>query len=82
METPEQIEARVRTALDELGINDWEWIEIDPQFGDTADFCEHYGYDLPHSANTIMSRANEGPAAHARHSAGVRPARREQRVRD
>ena len=64
METPEQIEARVRTALDELGINDWEWIEIDPQYGDTADFCEHYGYDLPHSANTIIVASKRGPAAH------------------
>ena len=64
METPEQIEARVRTALDELGINDWEWIEIDPQYGDTADFCERYGYDLPHSANTIIVASKRGPAAH------------------
>ena len=64
METPDQIEARVRTALDELGINDWEWIEIDPQYGDTADFCEHYGYDLPHSANTIIVASKRGPAAH------------------
>ncbi len=63
METPEQIEARVRTALDELGIDGWEWIEIDPQYGDTADFCEHYGYDLPHSANTIIVASKRGPAA-------------------
>ena len=63
METPEQIEARVRTALDELGIDGWEWIEIDPQFGDTADFCERYGYDLPHSANTIIVASKRGPAA-------------------
>ena len=48
MSTPEQIEERVRAALDELGIAGWEWIEIDPQYGDTADFCEQYGYDLPH----------------------------------
>ena len=63
METPEQIEARVRTALDELGIAGWEWIEIDPQYGDTADFCEQYGYDLPHSANTIIVASKRGPAA-------------------
>ena len=64
METPEQIEARVRTALDELGIAGWEWIVIDPQYGDTADFCEQYGYDLPHSANTIIVASKRGPAAY------------------
>ena len=64
METPEQIEKRVRTALDNLGIAGWEWIEIDPQYGDTADFCEHYGYDLEHSANTIIVASKRGPAAY------------------
>ena len=63
-ETPEQIETRVRAALDQLGINGWEWIEIDPQYGDTADFCEQYGYDLPHSANTIVVASKRGPAAY------------------
>ena len=43
MSTPEQIEGRVRAALADLGIAAWEWIEIDPRYGDTADFCEHYG---------------------------------------
>ena len=64
MSTTEQIEARVRTALDEFGISDWEWIEIDPQFGDTADFCAQYGYDLPHCANTIIVASKRGPAAY------------------
>ena len=64
METPEQIEGRVRAALDELGIAGWEWLEIDPQYGDTADFCEQYGYDLPHSANTIIVASKRGPAAY------------------
>ena len=47
-----------------LGIADWEWIEIDPQYGDTADFCDHYGYDLPHCANTIVVSSKRGPAAY------------------
>ena len=64
MTTPEEIEGRVRTALDELGIAGWEWIEIDPRYGDTADFCEQYGYDLPHSANTIIVAGKRGPAAY------------------
>ena len=64
MSTPEQIEERVRAELDELGIAGWEWIEIDPQYGDTADFCEQYGYDLPHCANTIIVASKRGPAAY------------------
>ena len=65
MTTPEEIEGRVRTALDELGIAGWEWIEIDPRYGDTVDFCEQYGYDLPHSANTIIvAGPKRGPAAY------------------
>lgn len=64
MSTPAEIEGRVRAALDELGIAGWEWIEIDPQYGDTADFCQQYGYDLPHSANTIIVASKRGPAAY------------------
>ena len=63
MSTPEEIESRVRAALDEMSIAGWEWIEIDPQYGDTADFCEQYGYDLPHCANTIIVASKRGPAA-------------------
>ena len=64
MSTSEEIEGRVRTALDALGITGWEWIEIDPQYGDTADFCQQYGYDAPHCANTIIVASKRGPAAH------------------
>ena len=54
----------MRAALNELGIEDWEWIEIDPQYGDTADFCQQYGYDPPHCANTIIVTGKRGPAAY------------------
>lgn len=64
METPQEIEGRVKAALSELDISGWEWIEIDPQYGDTADFCAQYGYDLPHSANTIIVASKRGPAAY------------------
>ncbi len=64
MSTPEEIERRVRAALDELGIAGWEWIEIDPQYGDTVDFCQQYAYDLLHSANTIIVASKRGPAAY------------------
>ena len=58
------IETRVRAALARLNIAHWEWIAIDPQFGDTADFCREYGFDLPHCANTIIVASKRGPAAH------------------
>ena len=75
MSTPERIEGRVRAALDELGIAGWEWIEIDPTYGDTADFCQQYGYDLPHCANTIIVASKRGTAGVLRGDrAGVRPA--------
>ena len=63
MTTPERIERRVRAALDELGIAGREWIDLDPQYGDTADFCQQYGYDLPHCANTIIVASKRGLAA-------------------
>ena len=56
------LETRVRAALDDLAIADWEWISIDPRYGDTADFCAQYGYDLPHSANTIIVASKRGAA--------------------
>lgn len=54
----------MRTALDELGIADWEWIDIDAQYGDTADFCQQYGYDPAHCANTIIVASKRGPTAY------------------
>ncbi len=58
------IETRVRAVLADLAIAEWEWIAIDPQYGDTADFCEQYGYDLPHSANTIIVASKRGGSAY------------------
>ena len=37
-----------------MGIARWECGEIDPQYSDTAEFCEQYGYGLPHSAYTVI----------------------------
>ncbi len=59
------LETRVRSVLRDLTIADWEWISIDPQYGDTADFCAQYGYDLPHSANTIIVASKRGAAAYS-----------------
>ncbi len=68
MSTPQEIESRVRAALEEFAIEGWDWIEIDPQYGDTAEFCQQYGYGLPYAANTIIVASKRGPA---QYSAGI-----------
>ena len=60
-----EIEEKVRAALADLVIADWEWISIDPRFGDTADFCAEYGYDLLHSANTIVVASKRGTSRYS-----------------
>ena len=54
------IEARVRAQLAALGI-EYEAIACDPDFADTARFCERYGYALETSANTIVVAARREP---------------------
>jgi prolyl-tRNA editing enzyme YbaK/EbsC (Cys-tRNA(Pro) deacylase) len=52
-EQDEQLERRVRDALDRLS-GDYEMIECDPSLADTAAFCAHYGFSLNESANCIV----------------------------
>lgn len=53
------IESRVLSALEELGVS-YELVHIDPEFADTADFCEKYGYPLETSGNTIIVASKRG----------------------
>ncbi len=55
------LEQRVVDHLDSLGA-DFEAIDIDPTFADTAAFCERYGFTLDESANAILiaSKRPEG----------------------
>ena len=53
-------EAAVIEALEVLGI-EYERIEIDPTFGDTADFCREYGYPVPECGNTILIASRSEP---------------------
>ncbi len=55
------IASRVVDDLDALGAA-YELLDCDPDLADTAQFCEHYGYPLDRSANTILvaSRRPEG----------------------
>lgn len=54
------IEARVAAALETLGAP-WELMRIDPDFADTAAFCEKYGVPLDHSGNTIIVASKKEP---------------------
>ena len=56
----ESIEARVLQVLDGLD-HPYETLEIDPQFADTAEFCERYGVGLEESANTIVVASRKEP---------------------
>ncbi len=54
------IESAVLSELDRLGA-DFEALPCDPDLADTAAFCDHYGYSLDESANTILI-ASKRPA--------------------
>ena len=53
-------EDRVRRALGEWGI-EFEMLDIDPDYADTAQFCERYGYPPERSGNTILVASRKGP---------------------
>jgi prolyl-tRNA editing enzyme YbaK/EbsC (Cys-tRNA(Pro) deacylase) len=49
--------------LDGLGV-DYQWMPCDPEFADTAAFCEHYGVSPDISANTIVVASRRGPQSY------------------
>jgi len=59
-----EIEQRVRDVVAGLGV-DYEFIACDPDLADTTAFCEHYGYSLDESANTILVASKRPPGRHA-----------------
>lgn len=59
MDGPTDIESRVLSALEELAVP-CELVQIDPDFADTAAFCEKYGYPLETSGNTIIVASKRG----------------------
>jgi prolyl-tRNA editing enzyme YbaK/EbsC (Cys-tRNA(Pro) deacylase) len=54
------IEENVIEFLDSTGVS-YEVVEIDPEFADTAAFCEKYGFPLENSANTIIVASKRKP---------------------
>ena len=57
-------EQRTAAVLDHLGLP-YELIRIDPDFADTAQFCERYGYPPDHAGNTILVASKKEPKQHA-----------------
>ncbi len=60
----DEIEQRVTRTLHTLGVP-YELLRIDPDFADTARFCEKYGVSLEHSANTIVVASKKEPRQYA-----------------
>ena len=59
MKDSERIEWQVKSTLEGLGV-EHEWVEVDPDFADTAAFCEKYGFPMDHSGNTIIVASKRG----------------------
>ena len=60
----QRIAARVLEALARLGLP-YDLIPIDPDYADTASFCQKYGYPLDRSANTIIVASKREPRRYA-----------------
>jgi prolyl-tRNA editing enzyme YbaK/EbsC (Cys-tRNA(Pro) deacylase) len=56
------IERHILDRLSTAGA-EYEVIACNPELADTAAFCEHYGYPLERSANTIVVAARKDPNA-------------------
>ena len=59
-----EVERRVVAILDGLGVP-YELQPIDPDFADTAAYCERYGVPLDHAANTIIVASKKEPRRYA-----------------
>ncbi len=60
METDADITTQVVTVLDAIGV-EYEIIECDPDFADTAAFCEKYGYPVDNCGNAIVVASKREP---------------------
>ena len=63
MRALEEIEQRVADQMESLGVQ-YEMFEIDPDFADTAAFCEKYGFPMEKSGNTIVVASKRGQKKH------------------
>ncbi len=58
------IEQAVKQHLDGLGVP-YEMLPCDPEYADTAVFCERYGFPPGQSANTILVASKRPPGRYA-----------------
>jgi len=59
-----EIEQQIFEALDKTGIS-YEVIRIDPDYSDTAFFCEKYGFPVEQTCNTIIVTSARGEKKYA-----------------
>lgn len=59
-----EIETRVTSFLDDIGA-DYDIVNIDPDFADTMNFCEKYGFPIETSGNTIIVASKRGAKKHS-----------------
>ena len=59
MLSSEEIESKLKETLRNLEVI-YEWIEVDPEYADTAAFCERYGFTMDESGNTIIVASKRG----------------------
>ena len=59
MRRTEDVEQHVKSTLENMQIK-YEWIEVDPDFADTAVCCEKYGFKIDHAGNTIIVASKRG----------------------
>jgi len=59
MLSSEEIEINLKETLRNLEMI-YEWIEVDPEYADTAEFCERYGFTMEESGNTIIVASKRG----------------------
>ena len=59
MRNTEEIEAYVKSTLQSLQV-DYQWIEVDPEYADTAICCEKYGFEISNTGNTIIVASKRG----------------------
>ena len=58
------IEQQVKLTLASMNVK-YDWIEVDPNFADTAEFCQKYGFRMDHSGNTIIIASKRGERKHS-----------------
>ncbi len=59
MLSSEEIEINLKETLRNLEVI-YEWIEVDPEYADTEEFCERYGFTMEESGNTIIVASKRG----------------------